>query len=88
MQVCAANTQHTRTMEAPSGVKFEALLSLLFAALRAPAPPRCLQHHPSPSPGVTEQIYGLRNEMNTYITGWRKRQLQYSPCRRVSYDFS
>lgn len=37
-----ALTQHTTTMETLSGVKSEALLSLMFAALQASAPAHCL----------------------------------------------
>lgn len=50
-------------MEALPGVIFE-VLSLLFAALHALMRQHCL----SPNPGVTEQIYELRNEMYAYIT--------------------
>lgn len=63
MQVSAANTQHTCPMEALSGVIFE-VLSLLFAGLHALMRQHCL----SPNPGVTEQIYELRNEMYASIT--------------------
>lgn len=44
----AALAQHTTTMETLSGVKFEALLSLIFATLQAPAPAHCLSPVPEP----------------------------------------
>lgn len=47
-QECDALTQHTTTMETLSGVKSEALLSLMFAALQASAPAHCLSPVPRP----------------------------------------
>lgn len=47
-QECAALTQYTATVETLSGVKFEVLLSLVFAALQAPAPAHCLSPVPEP----------------------------------------
>lgn len=47
-QECAALTQYTATMETLSGVKFEVLLLLVFAALQAPAPAHCLSLVPEP----------------------------------------
>lgn len=91
MSVCkrALQTTHLHYKGCtPSGVQSGALLLLPFAALHAPAPPHCLQHRPAPGAGVTEQIYGLRNEMYTYTTGWRKWQPQSSPCHQDSYDSS
>lgn len=47
-QEWAALTQHTTTMETLSGVKSEALLSLMFTALQASAPAHGLSSVPRP----------------------------------------
>lgn len=47
-QECGALTEPTTTMGTLSGVKFEALQSLMFTALQAPAPAHCLYPVPEP----------------------------------------
>lgn len=85
-QDCAALTQHTTTMGTFSGGNLRVCWHWCFL------PCRLLPQHIacplSQSPGVTEQIYGLRNVMRICVMGWRKWQLQSSMCHWDSRGFS